>query len=45
MRITIGSGKTKTTVAVPQGESFRRQPYVERQQFERQFCQLANIKR
>lgn len=45
MRITTGTGNSKITVAVPQGETFRRQPYHERQQFERQFCQLAGISR
>ena len=45
MRITTGTGNSKIVVSVPQGESFRRQPYHERQQFGRQFCQLAGIPR
>ena len=45
MRITIGSGNSRSSVVVPQGKAFRIQPYVERQRFERDFCHLAGISR
>jgi len=45
MRITIGTGSNRQTVTVPQGSEFRKQDYNERNRFERQFCQLAGIKR